>query len=74
MPPARKAIDSTLYRSDATVRLATATSGLGSNPANRMVMPADQASSIFMAQDAHASLANGRQSCTETEALLGYHE
>ena len=32
-------------------------------------MPADQASKIFMAQDAHASCAKGRQSCTEA----GHH-
>lgn len=57
-------MDSTLYKSDATVRLATATSGFGSNPASRMVMPALQASRIFMAHDAHASLANGCHSCT----------
>jgi hypothetical protein len=99
MPPARKAIDSTLYRSEATwsnhfyhqlheklqnqniklqkekdecqtVRLATATSGFGSSPASRIVMPADQASKIFIAQDAQASWAKGCQSCTEA----GHHE
>mmetsp|Transcript_20345 Transcript_20345/g.61294 ORF Transcript_20345/g.61294 Transcript_20345/m.61294 type:complete len:227 (+) Transcript_20345:603-1283(+) len=60
MPPARKGMESTVYRSEATVMEATERSGCGSSAASRMVTPALHASSTFIAQDAYASRANLR--------------
>lgn len=45
MPPARKGMESTVYRSEATVMEATERSGCGSSAASRMVTPALHASS-----------------------------